>query len=314
MKRHEMWRFQYRQLRYMEHLSVAELKQRARDIFLNITTINNENKIIPVSLNEGGFEWIRLFTHICEEFVIRFGPYPAGFTDGFIKETPIPNPGLENSVKACKIVKKLNLQAGSFFVKFGKYCHMRDAIEKGSIRIAPASFYSDTSLNPAIKDNELQISFEIHPSYLPPSFLNTMTSKYKNFPLNKNLKIIEQSSKDYYVYCLSSTFAPRLFLDFEANSCLLIFDKDRFISLLQEEFAKTHPDWKCYKTSVRYFDPLFPKKDDLNVFRSKHFRHTYQKEYRILWIPPKSIEKSFADKCHFRMFKRLLQNNFIIFN
>ncbi len=290
MKRHEMWRLQYRQRRYMEYLNDAELKQRARDIFLNVTTINNENKIIPVPLNEGGDEWIILFTHICEEFKIRFGPYPAGFTDGFIKETPIPNPESRISSRACEIFKKLNPQSGSFLVKFGKFCHMHNAIEKGSIRISPASYYSDPSLNPAIKDNELQISFEIHPSYLPPSFLKMMIAKFKNFPLNKNLSIIEQSNKDYYVYCLSSTIAPRLFLDFDADSCLLILDRSRFLSLLRHEFAKICPDWKCYKTPIRYFDPMNPKKGDLNVFRTKHFRHTYQKEYRILWIPPRAVE------------------------
>ena len=274
----------------MEYLTDVELKQRARDIFLNVTTINNENKIIPVPLNEGGDEWIRLFTHTLEEFNIRFGPFPAGFTDGFIKETPIPNPQSKISSIACEIVKKLNLQSGTFLVKFGKYCYLQNTIEKGTIRISPASSYKDPSLNPAIQDDELKISCEIHPSYIRSTSSIRKFFKNKGMPLTKNLTITEHSSTNYYVYCFSLTIAPRLFLDFDADACLLILEPKLFLEQLREEFKKVHPDWKSHDTHIRYLDPLNPKKRDFNVFHSKHFRYSYQKEYRIFWLPPKPEE------------------------
>lgn len=287
MNRNEAWRLQYRLRRYMEYLSDSELKQRARDVFLNVITISNQNKFDLVPLNDGGSEWLRLFTHLCEEFKIRFGPFPAGFTDGFIKKTPIPDPLSIISSRACDIVKQLSLQPRTYLIEYGKSSYLHDAIENGIIRVSPASSYKDPSLNPAIQDDELKISCEIHPSYIRLMFFNKKTAKDEEIPLSKNLTITEHSSTNYYVYCFSLTIAPRLFLDFDADACLLILDPKRFLNQLKAEFAKVHPDWRSHQTRIRYIDPLNPKKSDFNVFRSKHFRYSYQKEYRILWLPPK---------------------------
>ncbi len=88
MKRHEMWRMQYQARRYMEHQSVDDIGQRVRDVILNQMILTEESKIGLHPINEEGVYWMVMWTHLLEEFSIRYGPYPAGFDKGFIKVKP----------------------------------------------------------------------------------------------------------------------------------------------------------------------------------------------------------------------------------
>lgn len=115
MKRHEMIRLQYRARRYMEHLSDQELENRAKDILLNQFILTEENKIGPHPINEEGEYWMTVFTHLLEEYVIRFGPYPAGFPRGLINQVRIPDPRLAAASKACEVVKMLKTKPGKYF-------------------------------------------------------------------------------------------------------------------------------------------------------------------------------------------------------
>jgi len=53
MKRHEMWRGQYRSRRYIEHLTDEEVRQRAKDVFLNMLVITEEAKIVGSNVGSG---------------------------------------------------------------------------------------------------------------------------------------------------------------------------------------------------------------------------------------------------------------------
>ena len=156
MKKHEAIRSQYRLNRYMECLSAGELEQRARDILLNIITLEENNKIGVHSLEEEGEHWFTIWTHLLEEFCIRYGPYPSGFTNGFLKEVRMPNPSHEKAIKACKIIEKLCVKSDRYLFKYGEYEWLEEMLKKGTIRISPASRYSDPSLNSAIQDDELK--------------------------------------------------------------------------------------------------------------------------------------------------------------
>jgi hypothetical protein len=43
-------------------------------------------------LGPEGEAWMVLFTHLLEEFGLRYGPYPNGFTNGFMRSAPMPIP------------------------------------------------------------------------------------------------------------------------------------------------------------------------------------------------------------------------------
>jgi len=287
MKRHELWRLQYRQRRYLEHLSEQDLQQRAKDILCNITVLTDTGKIglHPVE-DEGGY-WIEIFTHLLEEFQIRFGPFPAGFTNGFIKEAQIITPTWPDAPKSVIAIKDKTFSSSPYLVKYGKECHVRKTLEKGVIRIAPASFYADPSLNAAIKDNELEISIHTHPSdvYIEHIDKKSGVPTARITPFG-NVTYTLKAPTNYYVYCLSSKYIYRAFDDFEADCALLIKEPREFLKRLFRAFSKKLNSWRNFATAVTYIDPMNTHPSDLDVFFCKHFRYAYQKEYRAIWLPP----------------------------
>ena len=273
----------------MQYLSDTELRQRAKDIYLNIFILTEDAKIGLLSLRDGAPYWAELFTHVLEEFNLRFGRYPTGFTNGFMKEVRIPDPRSPIAAKAAEVVTRRNLRSSNYLVKYGYSRHIRTALERGAIRISPASHYDDPSLNPAVRDHELKRSIQAHPSDITIRVLDRRTMQPKEVKPIGNVTITQDSRTDYYVYCLSRCFAPRLFLDFEYDACLIINQPPRFLSRLLNQFAQVKPNWGGTSLPVTYVDPLNTKERDLNVFCCKHFCHAYQKEFRVIWLPPSPV-------------------------
>ncbi len=58
--------------------------------------------------------WMTLRTHVIEELFIRFGPYPSGFTAGFMKHARIPNPMSPFASKAANEVKTTSSLRGDY--------------------------------------------------------------------------------------------------------------------------------------------------------------------------------------------------------
>ncbi len=163
---HEFWRQQYRLRRYMEHLTEDDLQQRAKEVFNNLILLNKESKISLPKLSSENEKWKMLWTHVLEEFIIRFGPYPSGFTTGFMRHIKIPDPRSPLAPKAANAVKTTSFPTGDYLFKYGKSKYLKQALIEKKIRISPASSYDDPSLNPAIRDKELELSIYPLPIYL----------------------------------------------------------------------------------------------------------------------------------------------------
>jgi len=101
----------------MEHLKEHDLQQRAKDVINNLTLLNEESKISLPKLSSETEKWMILWTHILEEFVIRFGPYPAGFTTGCMKDVRIPDPRSPLAPKAANAVKTTCFPQGDYLFK-----------------------------------------------------------------------------------------------------------------------------------------------------------------------------------------------------
>lgn len=286
MKRHEMIRLQYRARRYMEHLSDQELENRAKDVLLNQLVLTEENKIGLHPINEEGEYWMTVFTHLLEEYVIRFGPYPAGFPRGLINQIRIPDPRLDAATKACEAVRKLKAEPGKYLFKYGRLPFLEQLHREGRLRVSPAGSYTDPSLNSAIQDDELSFCFMPNPAHFKLEVFDGKTGKSKGRLTPENLKIKYEASSNYYVYCLSTVLVPRLFLDFEADACLVIKEPKLFVEKLIVAFEKLNPGWVGAFEAVKYFDPLNPPNKDIDLFSCKHFRYSYQKEVRLIWLPP----------------------------
>lgn len=274
----------------MQHLNEEEVKQRASDVFLNLFVIDNEARIGLPSISAESTEWMIRWTHVLEELEIRFGPYPAGFSSGFLQSSSVPLPSNPLAEKAAAAVSERKVGQKNYLVKYGKLAHLRDAYDSGRMRIAPASMYSDASLNHAIRDTELEVELQPSPTEFRIQVVDQDTGEIKGevFPIGN--KIVKVSRTNYYVGCFSTTFSPRLFLDFDdADACLLIVRPVEFTQKIFSAFEKQLPDFAGICASVRYFDPLNSGLDGLDVCFSKHFRYAYQQEFRFVWLPPENL-------------------------
>jgi len=292
MKLYEHWQQQYHADRYLEYLSDDDLKQRAKDIFVNVLTITNNGKIgtHPPNTADGQY-WMRCWTELLYEFQLRFGPYPAGFTDGSIKDACIPDPSNPIISRATKIINAKNLKVGSFLAKYGNSIYLEKLLKKGELRVSPASYYSDPSLNHAIQDDELSCSVHLHPSKVKLESFNPITNQSKGIlSPTGNVTINISSSTDYYVFCLSTTFQPRMFVDFSADSCLLLKNPSQFLLRFSTAVDRQLPGWEKFLIAVTYFDPLKPDKKRIDSFSCKHFRYAYQKEWRLVWLPAEKAQ------------------------
>ncbi len=285
MKRHEVWRLQYRSRRYMEHLSDDEVRQRARDVFLNLLVITEEAKIGLPPINPESSYWMELWTHVLEEFALRFGPYPQGIEPAFISEAGIPLPSDPRMESAAAVVARRGLTQGTYLVKYGELTHLQQAYEFGRIRIAPASTYTDPSLNPAIRDRELEIDIQPPPPEIHLDVFDPKTGIRKGSVTPTRSRITTASRTDYYVYCMSRLFTPRLFFDFNYNACLLITRLQEFTDAIVSQFESRLPDFTGLVKAVHYIDPLNTTLGDMDVFFCKHFRFAYQREVRCVWLP-----------------------------
>src|SRR5882672_5361379 len=228
MPRHEIWRASYRARRYARHLSQAELNRRVRDVFLNLLRLTPEAKIGFPPISAESSRWMELWTHVLEEMRLRHGPYPAGFTRDILHSEPIPDLAGELADKAAAALGQRAHDPQQIFAKFGKRAYMEALYYRGSLRIQPASFFKATGHNVAVRDDELALpmSFALsrdeivrlvrNPQDVPAEAPDHRVDVRFSFPT------------DYWLYCLTMSLEPRLFVDFDAQACLIIRDKNEF--------------------------------------------------------------------------------------
>lgn len=272
MKRHVLWRLEYRSRRDLDHLDADEMSERLHDCINNIRTRTEQNQLGLLLPNEGESEkWMIRATEVFEECVVRGYPYPgpvniSGFRDAFEHAfDPIPD------VKP--VFESLKLSSQPYLLKFGDAYWLQQFLEYGRFRIAPASFYESDELNHARRDTELRRSVNLNP-------------QDRNRGTLPNRRCIEAES-DYYLFSLTSKYSARLFGDFASRSCLVIHEPRRFLHRLKTELSKCLKGWRIKDTEVRYYDPVRVNPEHIVVPIFKPFRHAYQDEVRVVALPTK---------------------------
>ena len=281
--RHEVWKRAYRANRYCRHLSQQELNQRIRDVFVNNLRLTPQGKIGLPPMDIEGIKGMELWTHVLEEMVLRYGPYPNGFTRDILHSDPFPDFVGELGKKASQVLASKGLKEGDVFIKFGKAMHMASLYERGDMRIQAASYYATPDHNGAIRDDELTLPLSLTRDDVVKLVLNP-----QEVPADLNehrLDIKYDADTDYWLYCVTTTVEPRLFVDFQADACVIINDKGRFRQLLTQQNEIGFSDVTFQEGDAIYVDPLLPKTAVIDVPMSKHFRYEYQKEYRFVWKP-----------------------------
>lgn len=284
MTNFDIWKFQYMEKRYLEHVSQEELIVRENDIVANVTFLKDD-------LSRGVYPaWVELWAHVQVEWALRENRQPKPLVDR-IKDEKLPSSDRPGLLEAVKTFKSMSIKEGTYWVKYGKYEHLKDTLSEGKLRISPASFYDDPSLNSAQRDSELELSYFSLGSEVTIQTINSNIGQSDgSFKPLRNVQYTISSQTDYYVCCLCMTFDQRIFSDFLYDCALIIKDPQKFLEKIIRAFKDRLPTYRRAAQPVRYFDPFNSNPRSFPVHFAKHFRFSYQKEYRIIWVPPSHDE------------------------
>ena len=277
MNLNQYWRLEYEKDTYMRHMSDSEVSARARYLIENIVTLEQNGKIGLRSMESPvGFELMRKFTHVLQELQLRKGQ----FEKQFMAHATIPK-AMPNQEEELKKLNEYAAKKSPHLIKYGKI----DYLSKYSFKVSLASSFSDPSLNPSQKDDELAME------YLPPPKEIKIT-KMNGEPIEgvQHIKLTSRIERDYYVLCSSLSFDVRLFGDFGSNACLFIYDSEQFAHDLVRLVSSKIPVLDYGYKSVNYVDPVRPEGGRPNeVECCKHIKYLYQNEYRHVFIPRENI-------------------------
>jgi len=298
MARSDVWRLQYRRDRYARHLLHAELIRRFNDLLLNLVTVTpngiglGSGEISPDEISNESTVWMEKVTHVLEEFKLRYGPYPGGLKGNAPPVSKIPELASELARKTARRLEARGADPSDVFIKFGQRKYMEMLYSSGGLRIQPATYFAATVHNEAVKDDELTIEASLDLSREEIAALVSNPQEVPAASPRQRVDVKLQLESDYWLYCLSSSLVPRLFIDYDADACVVIRDRARFTSMLQKAGLQKLSGSAMSYSPVEYIDPLLPRSLTIPVAFSKHFRYSYQNEHRFCWFPPHPINKA----------------------
>lgn len=309
LSRADIWRRRYALRPYLRSAPQAHVDQRIQDVMSNLMVLTDKGQIAPLPIGPELEYWSELFTHLLEECNHR-----GGVAKSAIQNLQVINATFPDIPKAVTALSSITPPTkNTFFAKFSKQAFASDLYEKGRIRIAPASFYSDPTLNPAINDDELSVTayYSMAEAAITERDEAQGTREVKIKPTT-DIKRSIRSSSDYYVWCMAMSLDLRLFDDFDVDACVVIRDRERFLRLLKAQMEKYCNGLFCFDSAVNYFDPYnFGFTSDIDPFTYKHFRYWYQRDYRCLWLPaspqPGPLEPIFLELGSVRDFADYVQ-------
>lgn len=297
-----VFRRQYHLDPYLAMLGSQELKTRLADIADNSIRYDEAGKVHFTPDNPNG--WQRLAEEIVEE--LRLNPREGFFVESEgnpeIMLLSLPHdirekPGYPLYAPWGRFPPLPPLD-GPVLFKFGKFEHLRKAMDHGLMRLSPGSRYGDPSLDPAHHDPD-EGKLILRPS--PHSFPIILTNQREetildsSAPRQHQVALVIGGDLQFYVWCCSATYEPRLFIDFSADACLIIHDRSELAKRINSGLLKHIPSLPgMVANSVRYYDPLKVSEFAKEAFSSKlpfmffkHWRYAYQSEYRFVWpVPP----------------------------
>lgn len=279
---YQAWAGDYRAKRYLEHATEQELRRRLDDIFVNMIVFTDDGRAVVRKPLEANLHF-RLFAHFFEEMKLR-NQWPYSFPLNHIHFDDEQYPKVR---RAGQLWRERGLKHGSCMLKFGKFQYLEPLLNRGEMRLCPASFYREPSLAAAINDDELQFTQQLHGATVK---IQDPDGTWRTAETVGPLRLTHTATSDYYLSCYAVLFENRLFDDFQADACLIIKDVDRFCNLLRDAVDRMRPKWTCIIGGVQYRDPYFPTRAP-DVYFTKHFRYAYQREFRMIWGPPEPVER-----------------------
>jgi len=277
----QKWRKNYLSNRYLASLSLSGLESRLDDILINLLFFSKDGSIsFDQTSQMNGL--VERFVHVDEEMRER------GLSINLVNKASEYKEKYPNILKAITVWNDRKPLTGDYLVKFSKKEYLEQMIDFGKIRVSDAGFYNDPSLNLAVRDNELSQTIILpHGTKIRKKM---SSGEYEEIKGIQSISLTNNYPENFYVYCLTKTYQHRLFDDFNADACLLIYDLKKFFDRFLNCLKKSYSDWQLKSGDVRYNDPFFPPISSDIPF-NKHFRFCYQSEFRIAIKPKKPEEK-----------------------
>lgn len=285
MSRQHSWNTRYRRRRYLAAISDERLVARYADIVNLCLSLTESNKVGLRHHSEPDIEYLwEVQNHVMEEFVLRRHKPPYPLDKYFMKYAwPVPDYSAERLEQADSAWKGINPSDGKYLIKYGKLKYLEPFFETGVTRIAPATIYADSSLNPSIRDDELTISGVAKPPFASAS---PIRDDQNDEPLGAGTMSFSYiANSNFYVYCLAGIYDRRLLSDFDADCFLVVKEPARFCRDLLDAGLIQLGDVRGRSTAVNYFDPFNVDSSNLTPYTAKDFRYSFQAEYRLFWIP-----------------------------
>jgi hypothetical protein len=235
-------------------------------------------------------DWEDLWRYVVDEADRRFG---RSIADDFLEqvkvscvETRQSRPRLIprlSDERADAFLHRAQVDGQFFLVRYSRRKWLEALVSHGHLRIFPATRYDDPSLNPAIRDNELEVA--IQPHGLTAEVFDKAGRSKGTLEIAENL-LTAVSQTNYYVNCLSGFLSPDLFPDFDADACVIIRDPRTYVSrILHALDARLGWRWGGTAEKIKYIDPLNTSVRQFNIPVAKHFHYAYQQEWRVAWWP-----------------------------
>lgn len=283
MKRSQWWELEYFEAPYLAFASDEYLHQRFVDHFHNNMRLNSEGKIVPAEILGGyGDLLFPLFTHMNLEFGIRGGTPSKTIAAAKAAFEKYFDNGL---------AKGISLFAGrpetlsGVVVKFSKARFLEVALKTGEIRLTPATFYSNATLNHAMRDTETEREYHI------PAFRDSLegrsTTLFRDYelPIEDGFLKITKSCPEYLLWSGCQDIDRRLADDFDADAALIIKEPDEFAYRVRVALDSIWPSCPVWYGPVKYYDPCAASARLERPEQIKHFSYLYQREWRLCGFP-----------------------------
>ena len=265
----EFWEFHYDICRYLKNVDADKLDERYRDLHRNFRILARPEgrHIIPVHSFLSSWYWYRKEHQTRYEYFLRNRPLPL----------PLPSPREDFSA----LVRSKSPNSCDILFRYGNSQFMKPFVERGKIRLGPASIYKDGPVLDPRTDDELHKK-----RLLPGQHSRITTLEGKDIPIIGDVHETVSAGLNYYVLCMSTDFEPQIFEEFSYDSCVIIKDPEQFAARLEASSRSVLPHWDFYHNSVEYFDPYDPYESQyFSAVMCKDFRFAYQMEYRTIWVP-----------------------------
>ena len=148
-----------------------------------------------------------------------------------------------------------------------------DFWKKGGIHFSLSSNYNDLSIPVYKRDEENSIAYD------NVSGLSIMGED--SGPVVRVFKL-QSTVRPYYLTCFSAVFNPKLFVLFELDSCIIIYNVPEYISTVKEYLIYKYNNSHVFYEPIKYVDEVCNIELENRIEFTKRYIFQYEKEQRLI--------------------------------